>query len=447
MSNETTSRHVAIHEIAKLSSDQRENLLRRAEDDLGPFIEKVGPIIEAVRKRGDEALVEFAKRFDGASFDESTIAASDQDFDEAYSTLDEAFIDVLRYSAENIRRFHEKQVPESEWSIEIRPGATVGERFTPIDSVACYSPRGKGSFPSVTLMSVIPAVVAGVPRICVLTPPGPDGKIDPATLVAADIAGCRNVYKAGGAQAVAAAAYGTETIPRCVKIEGPGSPWLAAAKQVLAHRINPGMPAGPSESIVFADATANAHIAALDAIIESEHGDDSSVFLVTTSCDLANAAADAFPQYWAKMSDERASYSRTVLSGTSGGIVLCSSEHEAYAFINDYAPEHLQILGTRPRSHLPHIRNASEILLGEDTPGSIANYMMGPNCVLPTSAAAKTRSPLGVMNFMKSCSVGELTREGLQEMGPKTHIFATYEGFDAHANAVGEMRAVVRGSG
>ncbi|MGI9356301.1 MAG: histidinol dehydrogenase [Rhizobiaceae bacterium] len=441
------SNEVALHELSKLSDARREELLRRTEDDLAPFIEKVSPIIGAVRDRGDAALVEFAAQLDGAKFSADTIRASEADFDAAYDALDDEFLDVLRYSADNIRSFHEQQLPETEWSMEICPGARVGERFTPIDSVACYSPRGKGSFPSVTLMSVIPAVVAGVPEIIVLTPPGSSGTIDPATLVAADIAGCRKVFKAGGAQAVAAAAYGTQTIPRCVKIEGPGSPWLAAAKQVLSNRIDPGMPAGPSEAIVFADSTANAKIAALDTIIESEHGEDSSVFLVTISRAVAEGARAAIPDFWEEMSAERAGYSAAVLGGTSGGIVLCDSAEQAYAFINDYAPEHLQVLGANPRNHLLHIRNAAEILLGEDTPGSIANYMMGPNCVLPTSAAAKTRSPLGVMNFMKSSSVGELKREGLQEMGPKTEVFARYEGFDAHANAVGAMREKARGNG
>ncbi len=437
---------VALHNLAKMSDSERSALLMRIEDDLAPFMEKVAPIIKAVREEGDAALVRFAKEFDGAEFDRSTIAASDQDFEGAYAALDDEFIDVLRYAADNIRRFHEQQVPETQWMMEIRPGAHVGERFTPIDSVACYSPRGKGSFPSVTLMSLIPAVVAGVPEIIALTPPGPDGKIDPATLVAADISGVRKVYKAGGAQAVAAAVYGTETIPRCVKIEGPGSPFLVAAKAMLSNRIDPGMPAGPSEAIVFADETANARIAALDTIIESEHGDDSSVFLVTTSLELAEAARIAIPEYWAEMSDERVGYSAAVLNSTSGGIVLCENEQQAYDFINDYAPEHLQVLSKDPHRHPEHIRNASEILMGEDTPGSIANYMMGPNCVLPTSGAAKTRSPLGVMNFMKACSIGELSREAFQEMAPKTHLFATYEGFDAHANAVSNLRKKALGN-
>ena len=304
---------VALHELSKLSDEQRDELMKRAEDDLAPFIEKVGPIISAVREEGDAALVRFASQFDGADFEPSTIAASDADFDAAYAELDPKFIDVLRYSADNIRRFHERQMPEHQWMMEIREGAQVGERYTPIDSVACYSPRGKGSFPSVTLMSIIPAVVAGVPEVIVLTPPGPDGRIDPATLVAADISGTRKVFKAGGAQAVAAAAFGTETIPKCVKIEGPGSPWLAAAKVLLSNRIDPGMPAGPSESIVFADDSANADIAALDTIIESEHGDDSSVFLVTTSRDVADQAARKIPEYWQSMSQERVDYSSAVL--------------------------------------------------------------------------------------------------------------------------------------
>ncbi|MEL6743972.1 MAG: histidinol dehydrogenase [Pseudomonadota bacterium] len=438
---------VALHLLADMTDDAREELLLRAEDDLAPFIAKVMPIIEAVKTEGDAALVRYAREFDKADISAKNLKASASDIAQAYDALDPAFVGVLRYAADNIRRFHERQMPEMDWRMEIVPGATVGERFTPIDSVACYSPRGKGSFPSVTLMSTIPAVVAGVGRIVVVTPPGPDGRIDPATLVAADIAGVSEVYMAGGAQAVAAVAYGTQTVPRCSKIEGPGSPYLAAAKVALANRIDPGMPAGPSEAIVFADESANPTIAALDTIIESEHGADSSVFLVTASEAVAHAARDHFETYWTEMSDERAGYSRAVLGGTSGGIVLARNEAEAYAFINDYAPEHLQILSTDPHRHVAHIRNASEILLGQDTPGSIANYMMGPNCVLPTSGAAKTRSPLGVMNFLKSCSIGELTREGLQAMGPRTDIFARYEGFDAHANAVGPLREKARGNG
>jgi histidinol dehydrogenase len=273
---------IAVHELALLNTAQRAELLSRAEDDLAPFVEGVKPIIQAVRDDGDEALARFARKFDGARLlQASEIAVTAADFDAAFDQLEPAMIDTLEYAADNIRRFHEAQRPPEMWMKEIRPGVLVGERATPIDSVACYSPRGKGSFPSVTLMTAIPACVAGVGNPIIITPAGPDGKVDPATLVAARIAGIEQVFKAGGAQAVAAAAFGTQAIPRCVKIVGPGSPWLAAAKRLLAGVIDPGLPAGPSETIILADETANPQIAALDMTIESEHGNDSSAFLVT----------------------------------------------------------------------------------------------------------------------------------------------------------------------
>jgi histidinol dehydrogenase len=289
-------------------------------------------------------------------------------------------------------------------------------------------------------MTAIPAVVAGVPDAMVLTPPGPDGNVDPATLVAARLAGIEQVYKAGGVQAVAAAAYGTQTIPVCKKIVGPGSPWLVAAKRLLSGVIDPGLPAGPSETIVMADPSANPLIAALDLLIESEHGSDSSAFLVTWDKALAEKAAAAIPGYWDTMSDTLAGFSSDVLSGTSGGIVLTEDAESAYAFINDYAPEHCQVLSQNPFEHLSHIRNASEILLGEHAAGSLANYIMGPNCVLPTSGAANTYSPLGVHDFMKSASVGHVTKQGYDQLAQRVHRFATYEGFDAHANSVSSLR-------
>lgn len=432
---------VALHDLSQLSVTEREQLLSRAEDDLDTFVEGVRPIIDAVRSEGDEAVARFGRKFDGAvNLTADSIAASKADIDQAFDKVDRAMIETLEYSADNIRRFHEAQLPPEMWMKEIRPGVLVGERATPIDSVACYSPRGKGSFPSVTLMTAIPASVAGVPQPIILTPPGADGEVDAATLVAARLAGVEQVFKAGGALAVAAAAYGTASIPRCFKIVGPGNPWLVAAKRVLAGRIDPGLPAGPSETIILADESANPLIAALDMTIESEHGPDSSSFLVTWDPKLADAVRKAIPRYWDKQSETLAGYSSTVLSGQRGGVVLAANAAEAYAFINDYAPEHCQVLSKTPYEHLAHIRNASEILLGEHAAGSIANYMMGPNCVLPTSAAARTHSPLGVHDFMKTCSVGHMTAGGYSEMAPHTHRFATYEGFDGHANAVSELR-------
>lgn len=431
---------VKIHDFSLLSQAERDQLLLRAESDLTFFLERIPPIIEAVKNEGDAALARFARQFDSADVNEDSIAVTESDFDKAFSLVDKELIKTLEYAADNIRRYHEAQMPGQIWMKEIRPGVLVGERFTPIDSVALYSPRGKGSFPSVTLMTAIPAVVAGVKNPVILTPAGPDGSVDAATLVAARIAGVKHIYKAGGAQAVAAAAFGTATIPKCIKIEGPGSPWFVAAKRLLEGHIYSRLPAGPSESLLLADPTADPSLAALDLLIEAEHGADGSNFLVTWSREIADAVQAKVPDYWQKMSAQRVEYSAAVLGGMRGGIILTASPEEAYDFINAYAPEHLQILSKTPFEHLHFIRNASEILLGEHAPGSMANYLMGPNCVLPTSGAAKTHSPLGVHDFLKSSSIGHVTAHGYSELAEHTHRFASYEGFDAHANAVSDLR-------
>jgi histidinol dehydrogenase len=440
MSSILTAADVAVHDLALLSDGQRAKLLIRSENDLFRYLEGAAPIIQAVERDGDAALIKYALEFDKADIADGGVAATSRDFDEAYSSLDTAMIETLEYAADNIRRFHEAQLPGEMWLKEIRPGVLVGERYTPIDSVALYSPRGKGSFPSMTLMTAIPAMVAGVGMPIVLTPAGPDGKVDAATLVAARLAGIDRVYKAGGAIAVAAAAFGTQSVPRCCKFEGPGSPWVAAAKQLLQGRIASRVSAGPSESIVLADDTTNPRLAALDLLIEAEHGSDSSAFLVTWSRDLAEAARALVPEFWRKMGMRRVEYSRNVLSGSRGGIVIARDRQEAYEFINDYAPEHLQILSKSPFEHLSHVRNAAEILLGEHAPGSMANYLMGPNAVLPTSGAARYSAGLSVHDFLKASSVGHVTAKGYGEMARHTHRFATYEGFDAHANAVSAMR-------
>jgi len=326
------------------------------------------------------------------------------------------------------------------WMKEVRPGAFAGERFTPIPSVACYVPRGKGSFPSVVMMTTVPAVVAGVPRIAVLTPPGPDGKVDAATLVAARLAGVREVYKCGGAQAVAAVAYGTRTVPKMAKIVGPGSPYVVAAKRLLADVIDPGIPAGPSESIILCDSGADGRVAALDLIVESEHGPDSSAFLVTDSRAVADSARGAIPEYWKRMGEQRVAFSAAVLCGRRGGIVLAPDLDRAIEFVNDYAPEHLEILGRDPFACLGRIRNAGEILLGEHTPLPLGNFVLGPNAVLPTSGQARTCSPLSVFDFMKRSSVAYVTASGYPALARHARVLAAYEGFDGHANAVSEMR-------
>src|SRR5215468_7028553 len=314
-------RDVSLHDLSKLSPAQRAQLLVRSEADLGPIIEKVKPIIAAVKAEGDEALAQFAQQFDKAPVTADRIAATPAEFTAAFDAVESDVVAAIEYAVDGIRRFHEAQKPEEMWMKEIRPGAYAGDRFIAIPSVACYVPRGKGSFPSVVMMTTIPAVVASVPRIAVVTPPGPDGNVDAATLVAAKLAGVKEVYKCGGAQGVAAVAYGTQTVPKMAKVVGPGSPYVVAAKRLLADVIDPGIPAGPSESIILCDETANGRIAALDLIVESEHGPDSSAFLVTDSRAVAETAREAIPEYWGQMAEQRVSFSSAVLGGSRGGIV------------------------------------------------------------------------------------------------------------------------------
>jgi len=431
---------VRLIELARLCAEDRARLLERAESDLATYIEKVRPVIEAVRREGDEALARFAREFDRAPLTADRIAATSTDVERAFATVEKPVIAAIEFAIDGIRRFHEAQKPEEMWLKEIRPGVFAGERTTPIASVACYVPRGKGAFPSVAMMTAIPAVVAHVPEISILTPSGPDGEVDGATLIAAKLAGVEGVYKCGGAAAAAAAAYGTKSVPKAAKIVGPGSPYHVAAKRLLADIIDPGIPAGPSESIVLADETADGWLAALDLIVESEHGPDSSAFLVTPSRAVAEAAVAAIPRHWARMGETRVGYSAAVLGGPRGGVLLTPDIEAAYAFVNDYAPEHLAILGREPFAHMSHIRNAGEILLGPHTPFTLGNFVLGPNAVLPTSGAARTVSPLSVLDYMKRSSVGYVTEAGYPSLAPQAERLARYEGFDGHANAVSDWR-------
>ncbi|ARE39292.1 Histidinol dehydrogenase [Rhodovulum sp. P5] len=437
---------VTFHEYATLDDAGRAALLKRTEGDLGPILEAAKPIIEAVRDEGDAALARFANQFDKSPVTADAIAATPADFDAAFDAVDREMIEVLEFCSDNVRRFHQAQMPEEMWWKEMHPGVFAGEKVVPIDSVACYVPRGKGSFPSVVMMTTIPAVVAGVGRPFIVTPPGPDGKVDAATLVAARIAGVEEVYKCGGAQGVAAVAYGTETVPRAPKMVGPGSPWVVAAKRLLSDRLDPGTPAGPSESIILADETANGRVAALDLLIESEHGPDSSAWLVTNSRSVAEDALAAIPGYWAAMGEERTGFSQAVLCGPRGGVILTPDFGAAIDFVNAYAPEHLQIHAEVPQDYLGAIRNAGEILLGAHTPICIGNFTLGPNAVLPTNAAALTHSPLGVHAYLKTIGLGHVTRRGYDLLAPKAKRFAEYEGFDAHANAVSAMRDAAFGN-
>ncbi|MCA1338077.1 histidinol dehydrogenase [Pseudooceanicola marinus] len=433
---------VTQHSLAGLSPEDRAALTNRSEADLSFFLEKAAPIIEAVRTEGDAALVRFGREFDKSEgLTADILQAPESEFDEAFDLVEPEVIEAIRKGIRNIRTFHEEQAPEPMWLKEVSPGAFAGDRWTPIDSVALYVPRGKGSFPSVTMMTAVPGAVAKVPNLAIFTPPGPDGKVDAATLVAARLAGVETIYKCGGAQAVAAAAYGTETVKKAQKIVGPGSPWVVAAKRLLASEIDPGLPAGPSEVMILADDTVHGGLAAMDLLIEAEHGPDSSAWLVTNSQRVIDEALEALPELWAAMTDQRVEFSQSVLCNGAGGIVLAADMDDACAFVNEYAPEHLEILSEKPFEYLGQITDAAEVLMGTHTPVSIGNFALGPNAVLPTSKGAKTYGPLSVTDFLRRSSIGYVTEKGYPELAETAHTLAKYEGFSSHANAVSEMRA------
>ena len=430
-----------FHELAKLSADERASLMKRADSDIAPFMDKVRPILAAVKAEGDKALSRFTKELDKADVPMDRILVTDREFDAAFKAIEPDVKEAIEFAVGAIRTFHEEQKPEPMWLKEVTPGAFAGDRWHPIPSVGLYVPRGKGSFPSVTMMTSVPAVVAGVPEIAIFTPPAPDGTADAAVLVAARIVGVNRVYKCGGSQAIAAAAYGTETVRKVAKIVGPGSPYIVAAKRLLSDVIDVGLPAGPSEAIIFADGTADGRIAGLDLLIEAEHGPDSSAYLVTNDRKVAEDATASLNGYWAAMTiPQRVEFSRTVVAGPRGGIVLAESIEEAYRFVNDYAPEHLEILSDEPFAHLGAITNAAEVLLGSRTPITIANFVLGPNGVLPTGGWARTFGPLSVTDYMKRSSIGYVTSAAYPGLARRAKRLSEYEGFSSHANAVSFIR-------
>ncbi len=423
-----------IWKLNELSAADKSRLLRRSEIAIDGVMDAVRPILEDVRVRGDAALIDYAMKFDRADIS-GGIKATDADFEKAYTSLEPTIISAIKTCAGNITKHHQQQMArvEREWMEEVAPGVYGGEKVTPIDSVGIYVPRGKGAFPSMMYMLCAPAKIAGVKTIAVVTPPAPDGNFDAASLVAADVCGVRNVYKSGGAQAIAALAYGTATIPKVLKVEGPGSPYVAAAKRLLSHVIDPGMPAGPSEAIVLADASANAWNTALDMMNEAEHGDDSACLLVTDSEKLAADVAAALPKVLAALPEQRRKYCEAGFS-TFGGIMICKDMDAAIAFCNEYAVEHLLIKTKNPESILPRITNAGEILLGESTPSVLGNFGIGINAVLPTGGAARTHSCTSVWSFLKRSSLSYVTPEGYQSLKTPVEILAEYEGFIGHAH-------------
>ncbi|MEO5331173.1 MAG: histidinol dehydrogenase [Magnetococcus sp. YQC-5] len=426
---------VNLFVLDDMDPSQIRQLMTRSETDIENLLPIVKPIIDRVITDGDAALVDFNEQFDKVSMQASQLQVTQAEFERARHNLPDDVKEVIIKSAANIRAFHEAQMPDPMWLKEIQPGIMAGEKITPIPSVGLYVPRGKGSFPSVMLMLGIPAVIAGVGKIIVCTPPAPDGTTDDATLFAAELCGIRDIYKTGGAQAIAAMAYGTATVPKVHKTIGPGSSYVSAAKRLLYSKIDVGAPAGPSESIILCDEFANPHTAALDLLIEAEHGPDSTAMLVTHHAPLAHRVLEILPALIADLPEPRQGFCRTVLSNY-GGVVLTSSLDASIQFVNDFAPEHLEVMTLDPLFVANRIQHAGEMLLGAHSPITIGNFSLGVNAILPTGGFAKTFSCVTVFDFLKRSSIGWLTQQGYNDIKDIALRFAQYEGFPAHAAAI-----------
>lgn len=433
---------IQFWELEKLTTEQLAVIMRRAEKDISDLYPLAQEVINRVRAEGDAAVVEYARKFDAADFDASMLRASQADFDRAYEQLEPEVIDAIKQAHENIRRFHEEQMPEQMWFTEVQPGIMAGEKISPVPIVGLYVPRGKGAFPSVMLMLATPAKVAKVPRIIVATPPAPNGYADAASLVAAHVCGVEEVYVVGGMQAIAALAMGTATIPKVAKIVGPGSSYVSAPKRLLNGIVDVGPPAGPSEAIILTDETVDPRLAALDLLVEAEHGMESAAILVTHSREIAEAVLKILPDYIAELPEWRQQFVNNVLSNY-GGILLTRSLDESIQFVNDYAPEHLEVLTQDPFITLQKINNAAEILLGHLTPIPTANYCLGLNAILPTGGFAKSYSSVSVWEFLKRSGVGYLSREGYMRLQGITATLADYEGFPAHALAIRKRNEIL----
>lgn len=428
-----------IYKLSEMTAKEKETVLKRAETDISEQMALAKEVSDDIKKCGDAAVLEYTEKFDRISLTQDKIKVTPEEIEAGYNRLDEETRKSIEYAAGNIKNFHEKQMPEEMWFTEVDKGLLVGEKTTPIVDVCLYVPGGKGSFPSVLLMLGIPAVVAGVEKIVVVTPPNKEGNVDDAILAAAKIIGITEIYKVGGIQAVAAVAYGTETIPKCHKIIGPGNSYATAAKRVLANYIDAGLPAGPSECIILADEKADPEKVALDWMIEAEHGPDSASLLVTHSKELVDAALPIVEHQLEKVSEKRREFMKKGFS-TYGGAIITDSLEESIAFVNEYAPEHMEVMTEKPFEVLPKIKNAGEILLGDYTPVTLCNFVLGPNAILPTGQSAKTYSSVSVMDFLKRSSVGYASRDGFENVRNHAYRIATVEGFDTHGLAVKERK-------
>ena len=422
--------------IVKLTAESKkgllEDLLQRSPNHYGQYESAVAEIIETVKKGGDEALFSYTEKFDHCKMDAAHIRVTREEIDEAYQKVDADFVEVMKKSAANIRAFHEKQLRNS-WFDPKPDGTILGMKILPIAIAGVYVPGGKAAYPSSVLMNVLPAKVAGVERIIMTTPPGADGKVNPGTLVAAHIAGVDEIYKVGGAQAIAAMAFGTQSIPKVDKITGPGNIFVALAKKACFGYVSIDSIAGPSEILVIADETANPRYVAADLLSQAEHDELASAILITTSKTLADQVSVEVDRFVENLS-RREIIEKSL--NNYGYILLVDSLDEAADTANEIASEHLEILTKDPFAMMTKIRNAGAIFLGEYSSEPLGDYFAGPNHVLPTNGTARFFSPLNVDDFLNNTSIISYSRPALEKIHQDIECFAENEGLTAHANSI-----------
>ena len=434
---------IAIRHLSRMTPEDLILLKKRAEVSIEAALTVAREIVEEIAARGDEALLRYTRRHDYAGAELASLKVKEDEFAKAQTALPSKVKEALVRAHANITKLHQKQMPQELWLTEVDDGVFAGEKVTSIHSAGLYVPRGKGAFPSVMLMLAIPAMVAGVEKVVVCTPPNEQGQVDAASLVAADICGIKHIYKLGGAQAIAALALGTATVPRVDKIIGPGNTFVSAAKRLLFGKVDVGLPAGPSEAIILADESTDPRLAAVDLLNEAEHGPDSASLLVTHSENLANEVVRVLPQYLKPLPTWRREFCEKVLAN-HGGVLLTASLDESIDFVNDYAPEHLAVLTREPFALLGRIKNAGEVLLGPYSPIAAGNYCLGTNAILPTGGFAKSFSAVSVFDFLKRSGIGYVMDKGYARLKEIGWQLAEYEGFPAHAQALKERETLLK---
>lgn len=409
-----------------------DELLKRSPNNYEAYTERVMEIINDVKTRQDEAIFEYTAKFDGARLDETSIRVSRAEIDEAYQLVNPELIGIIRHALKNIRTYHEKQRQNS-WFDSSADGTILGQKVTALASAGIYVPGGKAAYPSSVLMNTVPAQVAGVDKIVMVTPPGKDGKVNPGTLVAANEAGADEIYKVGGAQAIAALAFGTPSIPKVDKIVGPGNIYVALAKKAVYGHVSIDSIAGPSEILVLADETANPRFVAADLLSQAEHDELASAILVTTSLGLAEAVSREVDDFVKELS--RKEIMEKSLENY-GYILIAESMDAAIAMANEIASEHLEIVTKNPFEVMTKIHNAGAIFLGDYSSEPLGDYFAGPNHILPTNGTAKFFSPLGVDDFVKKSSIIYYSKEALAPIADEIIKFANSEQLTAHANSI-----------